>query len=146
MPRTQNLSDLDLKKSIITARQSVYSDFDLSLKPHPNTGDITTLRDINSVRQSIKNLILTNPGDRPFSPNLGSGVRGLLFEPVDAFTALDIKEVIETVVSNFESRAQLLDVTVTDEADNNRYRVQIQFQIITSLDTGEVDFYVERLR
>jgi phage baseplate assembly protein W len=146
MPRTQNLSDLDVAKAKISKRTSVYSDFDLAFLPHPNTGDLTVLQDINSVKQSVRNLILTSPGERPFSPEIGSGVRALLFEPVDAFTAVDLKEAITLAIENYEPRVKLLEVKVYDEADNNRYRIEIEFMILTSLQTGDVDFYIERLR
>lgn len=146
MPRTQNLSDLDVNRAKITARDSLYSDVDLSFTAHPNTGDITTLRDINSIKQSVKNLILTSPGERPFNPNIGSGVRALLFEPVDAFTAVDLKEAITLVIENYEPRVIINEVIVQDDADNNRYSVSLSFQIVTTLETGDVDFYIERLR
>jgi phage baseplate assembly protein W len=146
MPRTQNLSDLDVIKPKITKRTSVYSDLSLAFLPHPNTGDVTVLQDINAVKQSVRNLILTSPGERPFNPNIGSGVRALLFEPVDAFTAIDLKEAITLTIENFEPRIKLNEVKVFDEADNNRYRIEIEFIILTSLQTGDVDFYIERLR
>ena len=146
MPRTQNRSDLDTSRAKITARSSLYSDFHLDFTPHPNSGDITTLFDINSIKQSVKNLILTNKGERPFNPRLGSNVRGLLFEPADPFTALDIKEAIKETINNYEPRVKLLDVTVKDNSDANRYRVEIEFQILTTLETGDVSFYLERIR
>jgi phage baseplate assembly protein W len=146
MPRTQNLSDLDVNKPRITKRDSLYSDFSLGFYPHPNTGDVTVLRDINSVKQSVKNLIMTSPGERPFSPTLGSGVRALLFEPVTPFTALDLQEAITQVLQNYEPRVNVVNVEVNDDIDNNRYSVQIEFQIVATLDTGEVDFYIERIR
>lgn len=146
MPRTQNLSDLDVSRPKITKRDSLYSDFSLGFLPHPNTGDISVLRDINSVKQSVKNLIMTSPGERPFDPTLGSGVRALLFEPVSPFTALDLQEAITQVLQNYEPRVRVVSVDVNDDADRNRYSVQIEFQIVATLDTGEVDFYIERLR
>lgn len=146
MPRTQNLSDLDVTRAKITSRDTLYSDLDLAFKAHPNTGDVTTLKDINSIKQSVKNLILTSPGERPFNPQLGSGVRALLFEPVDAFTALDLKEAITLVLENYEPRVRVTGIDVQDEADNNRYRIYLSFQIVTTLQTGNVDFYIERLR
>lgn len=146
MPRTQNRSDLDTPRAAITARNSLYSDFDLNFTAHPNTGDVTTLYDINSIKQSVKNLILTNKGERPFNPRLGSNVRGLLFEPADPFTALDIREAIRETISNYEPRVKLLGVVVKDDADANRYSVEIEFQILTTLETGDVTFYLERIR
>ena len=71
MARTQTKSDAS-GKSIITSRSVVYSDFDLSFLKHPNTKDITILKDLDAVKQSIKNLILTSRGERPFQPTLGT--------------------------------------------------------------------------
>jgi len=146
MPRTQNRSDLDVNKSQITARTSLYSDFDLAFKPHPNTGDITTLYDINAVKQSVKNLVLTNRGERPFAPNLGCDITGLLFEPADGFTAVSIKEAITLTLDTYEPRVNLKNIIVTAEPDNNRYAVEIEFQIKTNLQTGSLEFYLERIR
>lgn len=89
---------------------------------------------------------MTSPGERPFDPTLGSGVRALLFEPVSPFTALDLQEAITQVLQNYEPRVRVVSVDVNDDADRNRYSVQIEFQIVATLDTGEVDFYIERLR
>ena len=88
MARTQTKSDVS-GKAIITSRSVLYSDFDLAFIKHPNTKDVTILKDLDSVKQSIKNLILTSRGERPFNPNLGSGIRALLFEPADFFTSID---------------------------------------------------------
>ena len=146
MPRTQNRSDLDVKSSQITARTSLYSDFDLAFKPHPNTGDITTLYDINAVKQSVKNLVLTNRGERPFAPNLGCDITGLLFEPADAFTAVSIKDAIRLTLDSYEPRVKIINIVVTPDQDNNRYAVEIEFQIITDLQIASIQFYLERIR
>lgn len=146
MPRTQQLSDLDISKAKVTSQSSLYSDFSLVFAPNPNTGDIGKLYDINSIRQSVKNLVLTNMGERPFNPFLGSKVRSLLFEPVDTFTAIDLQKAIEDVLNNYEPRIKLIEVEVTGDIDENRYQIDIQFQIRTSLDLGEVNFYLERIK
>lgn len=147
MARTQNLSDaIGDPTTKVVSRSSLYSDIDLSFKAHPNTGDITTSRDVEAIKQSVRNLISTNPGERPFSPTLGSRVRGLLFELVDPFTAISLKEAIKEVLLNFEPRIDVLEVSVIPEEDNNRYRISISYQIITSLSTGDVTFYLERIR
>lgn len=145
MARTQTKSDAS-GKSIITSRSVLYSDFDLAFLKHPNTKDITILKDLDSVKQSIKNLILTSRGERPFQPTLGSNIRALLFEPGDYFTEFDLKEAIEETVLNFEPRVRLLNVDVSGEEDYNRFRVSIEFQMITSLQSGSTEFYLERVR
>ena len=145
MARTQTKSDAN-KKAIITSRDVLYSDFDLSFLKHPNTKDVTILKDIDAVKQSVKNLVLTAQGERPFQPLLGSNIRSLLFEPVDDFTAFDIKEEVQTTLQNFEPRVKILNIDVVSEPDNNRFRLSIDFQMITNLETGTASFYLERIR
>ncbi len=147
MARTQTRSDAQgSTKASITSRELLYSDFDLSFIKHPNTKDVTILKDIDAVKQSVKNLILTAQGERPFQPLLGSNVRRLLFEPVDDFTAFDIKEEVQTTLSNFEPRIKILNIDVVSDSDNNRFRLSIEFQMITNLETGTTSFYLERIR
>lgn len=147
MARTQTRSDASgVTKASITSREVLYSDFDLSFIKHPNTKDVTILRDIDAVKQSVKNLVLTAQGERPFNPLLGSDIRQLLFEPVDDFTAFDIEEQIRLTIQNHEPRVNVLGIDVSPEEDNNRFRVSINFQMITNLDTGSVSFYLERIR
>ena len=145
MARTQTRSDAS-GKAVITSRKVLYSDFDLSFIKHPNTKDVTILKDIDAVKQSVKNLVLTSQGERPFNPLLGSNIRALLFEPVDDFTAFDIDEQVRQTIKNHEPRVRVLDVDVIAEADNNRFKLSIDFQMITNLDTGNVSFYLERIR
>ena len=145
MARTQTKSDAN-KKAIITSRDVLYSDFDLSFLKHPNTKDVTILKDIDAVKQSVKNLVLTARGERPFQPLLGSNIRQLLFEPVDDFTAFDIKEEVQMTLANFEPRVKVLNIDVVSEPDNNRFRLSIEFQMITNLETGTASFYLERIR
>ena len=147
MARTQTRSDASgVTKASITSREVLYSDFDLSFIKHPNTKDVTILRDIDAVKQSVKNLVLTAQGERPFNPLLGSDIRQLLFEPVDDFTAFDIEEQIRLTIQNHEPRVNVLGIDVSPEEDNNRFKVSINFQMITNLDTGSVSFYLERIR
>ena len=145
MARTQTRSDAS-GKAVITSRKVLYSDFDLSFIKHPNTKDVTILKDIDAVKQSVKNFVLTAQGERPFNPLLGSNIRALLFEPVDDFTAFDIDEQVRQTIKNHEPRVRVLDVDVIAEADNNRFKLSIDFQMITNLDTGNVSFYLERIR
>lgn len=147
MARTQTRSDASgASKASITSREILYSDFDLSFIKHPNTKDVTILKDIDAVKQSVKNLVLTGRGERPFQPLLGSNIRKLLFEPVDEFTALDIEEQVRTTLDNFEPRIKILDLQVISEPDNNRFKLSLEFQMITNLARGDLTFYLERIR
>lgn len=147
MARTQTRSDASgSQRASITSRKVLYSDFDLSFIKHPNTKDVTILKDIDAVKQSVKNLVLTAKGERPFQPLLGSNIRALLFEPVDDFTAFDIEEQVRLTLTNFEPRVKILSIDVLAEPDNNRFKLSIEFQMITNLETGGVSFYLERIR
>ena len=147
MARTQTKSDASgATKASITSREILYSDFDLSFIKHPNTKDVTILKDIDAVKQQIKNLVLTGKGERPFQPRLGSDIRKLLFEPVDEFTALDIEEQVRVTIDNFEPRIKINRLDVISEPDNNRFKLSLEFQMITSLASGDLTFYLERIR
>ena len=147
MARTQTKSDASgATKASITSREILYSDFDLSFIKHPNTKDVTILKDIDAVKQSVKNLVLTGKGERPFQPRLGSDIRKLLFEPVDEFTALDIEEQVKVTIDNFEPRIKINKLDVISEPDNNRFKLSLEFQMITSLASGDLTFYLERIR
>jgi phage baseplate assembly protein W len=146
--RTQNNSDLILKtgKASIVAQDSLYSDLSLSLIPNPVTGDINPIRDIEAIKKSVINLVLTNFYERPFQPEVGCGVRGLLFELADPITISDLEYATQQVLENFEPRVAVLDVTAIDDADNNSYIITIQFQIIANEQIAEVTTILERLR
>ena len=145
MARTQTKSD-DSLGSKIRARSNLYTDFDFNFIANPNNGDISKKVDTESVKQSVRNLILTNRGERPFQPFLGSNVRGLLFELGDPFTALELQKEITNTIDNFEPRVELIDVRVTDELDNNRFKIQIYFAIVSTGQQENVDFYLERIK
>jgi phage baseplate assembly protein W len=146
--RTQNFSDisLPLNKSRVVARDSLYSDLNLSFIPNPVTGDINPVRDIEAIKKSVVNLILTNFYERPFQPEIGSGVRGLLFELADPITISDIEDAAQQVLENFEPRISVLEVVAVDDADNNSYTLSITFQILSTEQIADVTAVLERIR
>ena len=85
-------------KPLSTANR-VWTDLDLDFTKHPITDDISKKRGVEAIKRSVRNLLLTNKYERPFNPDLGSGIMGLLFELVSPTTAnvleLAIKEVLE---------------------------------------------------
>lgn len=106
-----------------------YKDIDLSFEKNPATGDIYTLTDNDAVRRSVKQLVLTALGERLFRPQVGCTVHSYLFEQMNATTILDIKRSIQDVINNFEPRANLLQVEVTDSSDVNAISIQIYFYV-----------------
>ena len=139
-----NFSDSNSNSTV--SRRRSYADLPLSFGIHPNTKDLTALKDIDAVKQSVKNLVLTNFSERPFQPRLGSGVTGLLFENADPFTQMAIKDEILRVLEEHEPRVNGVTVDVIDESDRNSYQITIQFNIIFSNQREETNFYLERTR
>lgn len=146
--RTQDPSDLIVRigKANIVARDSIYSDLDTLFVPNPVTGDINPIRDTEAIKKSVINLILTNFYERPFQPEIGCNVRGLLFEPADPVTISDLEDAATQVLENFEPRVVVLNVSATDDADNNSYTMTIQFQILSTEQVSDVTTVLERLR
>ena len=124
----------------------IFKDINLSLAKHPITGDIATLTNVEAVKRSVRNLINTNFYERPFHPEIGSNVRSILFEPVSPIVASVLERHVKDVIENFEPRAELIDVVVSDNADSNEYRVQIKFYVVNSSDIVDMNIFLERLR
>lgn len=110
------------------------------------TGDINPVKDLEAIKRSVQNLILTNYQERPFQPEIGSGVRGLLFELADPITTHSIEQAIRRTIKNFEPRVAVIGVQIYDDLDNNTYNVNIAFQLIASEKVGNISIILERLR
>lgn len=124
----------------------IFKDINLSLARHPITGDIATLSNVEAVKRSVRNLVNTNFYERPFHPEIGSNVRSVLFEPVSPIVATVLERHVRDVIANFEPRAELVDVIVSDNSDANEYRVQIKFFVVNSSDIADMNIFLERLR
>ena len=107
-----------------------FKDVSASFKINPINSDVIILKNENAISRSIRNLILTIPGEKPFAPTVGSNVSNLLFENLDALTASSIQSEIEFTVNNFEPRVDLTGVKVTPNFDNNAFDVVINSDII----------------
>lgn len=139
------LSDFNDKKSSNISRGNVYSDLDISFNIHPTTNDIRPVLDITAVKNSISNLVQTSFLERPFHPEIGAGIRALLFEPVDLFTALSLKDTITTVIDQFEPRVQNVTVQIQDDSERNAYIITIGFTVFNNRNE-EFQLYLSRLR
>ena len=107
-----------------------FKDINGSYQIKPLNRDLIQLKNANAIARSIRNLIMTVPGERPFNPVLGSQVTSLLFENLDKLTASTIKSEIINTVTNFEPRVRLNEVIVKAQPNNNQFDVQIQYYII----------------
>jgi phage baseplate assembly protein W len=132
--------------SSLTKKVETYSDFVNNFTKHPITNELVTVKNDDSVRQAFKNLILTNIGERPFSPFFGSNINATLFENFSAFTREDIIRYISMAARQFESRIQLLNVSVVDDQEKNGLKINIVFSIINNTETTSLSIFLKRVR
>ena len=120
--------------------------FSIQMRANPNTEDFTVVKNENAIKQSVRNLVLTGMGERPFQPKTGSRLRQLLFEPYDVFLAQDIKEEIINVVKRLEPRINVRQVRVfNDPEDENNLRVEFDYTIVGETLIQTVDFLLETI-
>lgn len=147
MAGTLVASDISVlgRKSAVVSKRKPYSDLDVSLARNV-ANDITPLLDIDAVKASVRNLILTSYGERPFQPNLGSSVEALMFEPADRITVSVLKESIRRVLEKNEPRVDSVTIEVIDDSDNNRYTINLGFRVISLSQEVDITFYLQRVR
>ena len=124
-----------------------YTDLDLFFGKKSSNSDVQDITDVKAVKRSIRNLVLLNHYEKPFRPEIASGVRDMLFELMTPVTAQILARKIEDVIQNFEPRARLISVTALPNLDRNEYEVTIEFYVVNQ-PTELVDLTVmlERVR
>jgi len=132
-------------KSKKTVR-SFYKDLDLDFTRNVVTNDVVKIEDVNAVKRSVKNLIQTNHYERPFHPELGCGIRELLFENFTPLTGIFIKRKVEEVITNYEPRARLSQVTVNEQPDRNGIEVTVYFYVMNIPEPVSVTTLLQRIR
>ena len=123
-----------------------FRDIDLDFTRNAVTNDVNVVEDVIAVKRSVRNLIQTNFYERPFNPELGCGVRELLFEPFTPITRVLLERKIEEVLKNYEPRCVLQNVTVDDDQDRNRLLVNIYFYVRGIPGPQTVSTFLQRLR
>ena len=124
-----------------------YRDLDLFFGRKPISKDINIITDVENIKRAVKNLVLTNVYEKPFHPEIASGVRDMLFENMTPLTSIVLTKKVEDVIENFEPRVRLMSVSARPNLDRNEYEMTIEFFIKnfpTTLIT--VDMFLERLR
>jgi phage baseplate assembly protein W len=125
----------------------LYSDIDLFFGKKTSNDDIQSITDIKAVKRSVRNLVLTNHYEKPFHPEIGSGVRDMLFENMTPITAQILSRKIEDVINNFEPRARLVGVTAIPLLDKNTYEVSIEFYVVNQpTELVDLSIMLERVR
>ena len=132
-------------KSDSNVRQ--YVDLDLFFGKKTSDRDISEVTDVQAVKRSIRNLVLMNTFEKPFHPEIASGVRDMLFELITPITATILARKIEDVIQNFEPRARLVSVTALPNLDRNSYEVSIEFYVVNQpTELVDLSILLERVR
>jgi len=152
MPATQYTGFTDAE-SVNNSKQSsfIYKDLNLYFTRNPVTSDVSTVTDVQDIKRAVRNIVLLNPGEKPFHPEIGTGVRGALFENFTPPILQALRDRIEAVIRRYEPRVIVQSVSFGDpdsqRMDNNELRCQITFVINNAPQIiEEVDLMLQRVR
>lgn len=146
MARAFSAEDGNLVSSIIrSSRTKVYKDIDLTFTAKPN-GEIYKKQDAAAVKQAVKNLLLTNFGEKPFNPNFGANLRYLLFELADPDTETDIESRVFAAIERYEPRARVLNIRANSQPDRNEVEVTVTFKVVSTSEEVTFTTTLARLR
>jgi phage baseplate assembly protein W len=124
-----------------------FKDLNITFKPHPVTGDLTTVKDEAAIKQAIINLLLTNRGERLFAPQIGSSLSDLLFEILDFGTASLVNTEIQNTLRTYEPRIRVLSLSTNPNFDDNGFDVELVFEVVGREDLPRsINFFLERTR
>ena len=124
-----------------------FKDISMSFGSNPLTDDLIALKNENAIARSVRNIVMTLPGEKPFAPNFGSRVSALLFENMDEITSSLIVDEIRTSIQNYEPRVELVSVEAVPDFDNSTYDVVIIYEIIgADIPPQELQFALETAR
>lgn len=129
-------------------KKEYYSDFFVNIDQHPNSGDMAKHVNEESVKTSIKNIILTRKGERFYNSDLGSDIYSLLFENVSPQTEDTMRTLIENAIENYEPRANIVDIIITPilANDESAYGITIYFTTINNQEPISVEVLLNRIR
>ena len=124
-----------------------FRDLSASFQTNPLSNDLISLKNESAIARSVRNLVLTIQGERPFQPVLGTGVSRLLFENMDKLTASAIRSEIRTTIENYEPRVEINEIIVEPNPEGNAMDVTLQYFIIgIDVPEQELTFALEPTR
>tara|TARA_Y100000401_G_C8251681_1_gene188505 strand:- start:297 stop:722 length:426 start_codon:yes stop_codon:yes gene_type:complete len=126
--------------------QEIYRDIPMSFNVHPITGNMKLVGNAEAIKQSVKNIVLTNFYERPYQPELGGNVLSQLFENISPITEYNVSRNIRQALENNEPRAVVEDITTSAIGDQNSLQVTIKFSVRNIPEPIEVDILLERVR
>ena len=117
-----------------------FKDINLSFKRHPVTNDVVAIRDEDAIKRSVKNIIFTILGEKPFEPNFGSVMNQSLFDLNTNLSEIKVSDEIKASLDNYEPRIDNVNVSVSILADSNEMNCTVQYDIVgLPSPTQEVD-------
>ena len=131
-------------KNKITARKW-YTDMDLNITPHPSSGDLVLKQDKEAVKRSVRNIMLTNNYERPFKPNFGANLRGLLFELADDMTKMEIRNQITEALTMLEPRVRIQEIYLSNNR-NDTMHVNLHYGVVGVKEPQELEVILQRVR
>lgn len=146
MAKAFSIEDGNLLNKPITASKSrTYKDVDCSFEKRPS-GDVYKKTDAAAVKQSVRNLLLTNRGEKPFQPYFGSRLQRLIFSLDTETDESDVEQVVREAIGNYEPRARVLSVTAKFSPDYNSANVTVNFRVVNTLEDVSVTVTIARIR
>ena len=145
MARAFSIEDGSLDRSIVSSRNVAYKDIDLTFSAKP-AGDIFKKIDAAAVKQSVKNLLLTSRGEKPFNNFFGSNLNSALFGLDTEFDPEFVQNLIFDAITNHEPRARVLSVTVLLKPENNTLDTTVEFQVVNTKEIVTLDVSLARVR
>ena len=125
----------------------LYKDISLYFTRNPVTSDVTTVTDIQDIKRAVRHIVLLNPGEKPFHPEIGTGVRAALFQNFTAPIKALLSSRIQEQLQKYEPRIEVTNVSFNDNIDNNELSCKIEFNVRNApQQTEEVDIFLQRLR
>ena len=121
-----------------------FKDIGVSFSKNSFTDDLAIVKNENSIKQSVKNLILTQMGEKPFQPTKGCRVNALLFEPLDPFTADALKEEVLNTIRQYEPRVKISDCIVTPILESNKINISITYRVVGLPIVETIEFILQR--
>lgn len=128
------------------ALSEVYSDFNHVFFPNPNTGQIPRKTNVDAVKMSIRNLLLTNKYERLRNPTFGSNIRRYLFESYSDRIEGELRDEIIQTIKNYEPRVRVIEVEVQSVPENNSIYIDIEFAVVTAKESTNLEIILNRVR
>ena len=149
MAATQYNTGFDDAQSVNNSPRDnfIYKDISLYFTRNPVTSDVSTVTDIQDIKRAVRHLVLLNPGEKPFHPEIGTGVRAALFQNFTAPIKALLSSRVQEQLRKYEPRIEVTNVSFNDNLDNNELSCKIEFNVINApQQTEEVDIFLQRLR